>query len=757
VVSFQRRNHDECRGSFRNWGGKMAANFMAEQTVEKVFVSGTVERVTYHNGENGFCVLRVKAKGFRDLVTVVGQISIINSGEFIEAIGNWKNDLQYGLQLSAVSLKSMAPTSIEGIQKYLSSGLIKGIGPVYGERLVQAFGAEVFAVIEDNPLRLLEVDGIGKVRKDKIVKGWDTQKKIKEIMLFLYAHGVGTSKAVRIYKTYGDQAISMIQENPYRLAKDIYGIGFLTADTIAQKIGIEKTSLLRAKAGVSHALFEEVGNGHCAYPKTMILPQAAQLLDIPLAIIETAVEEEVCEENLIVDSINGEDCLFLPGLHYYERNIAGKIENLASGEPVWGKIEATAAIEWVEEKLHIQLAQNQKLAVEAAIAAKFMVITGGPGVGKTTIVNSILKILAAKKLRILLAAPTGRAAKRLFESTQIEAKTIHRLLEYDPAAHRFTRDENKPLEADLLVIDETSMVDAQLMYSLLKAVPAECSVILVGDVNQLPSVGAGQVLSDIIESGTVEVVTLNEIFRQAKTSKIITNAHAINNGNTPDLSNQINGDFFFVSSESPEDAVHKVVEIVKSRVPARWHYDPIHDIQVLCPANIGGIGAKSLNIELQKALNPGGTERVERFGITFAVGDKVMQVQNNYDKNVFNGDIGFITQINSDDKELVVCIDDLDIVYDFDELDELVLAYACTIHKSQGSEYPVVVIPVMMQHFMMLQRNLIYTGITRGKKLVILVGQKKALNIAIKGKRSNRCRYSKLKEWLGLNAQQDAI
>ena len=402
----------------------------------------------------------------------------------------------------------------------------------------------------------------------------------------------------------------------------------------------------------------------------------------------------------------------------------------------------------MEKKLEINLAENQKKAVSTAVAAKFMVITGGPGVGKTTIVKSIIKILDAKKVQILLAAPTGRAAKRLSETTGMEAKTIHRLLEFDPIERKFKRDVTNPLECKLLVIDESSMVDAQLMHSLLRAVPPDASVILVGDVNQLPSVGAGQILSDIIDSQSVTVITLNEIFRQAKTSKIITNSHAINNGIMPDLSNPADGDFFFVSAETPEDGVKKVIQIVKERIPRRWRYNPVKDIQVLCPANVGGMGVKSLNIELQKALNPGGGEKVERFGVTFAVGDKVMQTQNNYDKDVFNGDIGFISGIQADDKTLTIAFDDKAVEYEFDELDEVVLAYACTIHKSQGSEYPAVVIPIMMQHYMMLQRNLIYTGVTRGKKLVILVGQKKALSIAVKSKKQNRVRYSKLKEWL---------
>ena len=652
------------------------------------------------------------------------------------------------MQLAAFSLKAMPPTGVDGIQKYLSSGMIKGIGPVCGERLVAAFGTEVFQIIENQPKRLQEVEGIGKVRREKIVKGWDVQKKIKEIMLFLYANGVGTSKAVRIYKVYGDEAIALIQENPYRLAQDIYGIGFLTADQIAQKMGIEKTSPLRAKAGIRHALFEEVGNGHCAYPRAVLLAQAAELLEIPLTAIEMAAEEEIQTQGLRVDTIHDEECLFIPSLHYYEKYIAERITVLSQDAPLWGSINADAAIPWVEKKLGLQLAENQKKAVAAAIQAKFMVITGGPGVGKTTIVNSIIKILEAKKLQILLAAPTGRAAKRLAETTGIEAKTIHRLLEYDPSEHRFKRDLENPLECDLLVIDESSMVDVQLMHSLLKAVPDAASVLLVGDVNQLPSVGAGQVLADIIESQVVMVVTLTEIFRQAKTSKIITNAHAINSGSMPELSNQLEEDFFFVNAEAPEDAVRKVVQIVKERIPRRWRYNPIRDVQVLCPANVGGIGAKSLNIELQKALNPAGSEKVEKFGVTFTCGDKVMQVQNNYDKEVFNGDIGFITRINAEEREAYIDFDNREVVYEFEELDEIALAYACTIHKSQGSEYPVVVIPVMMQHFMMLQRNLIYTGVTRGKKLVILVGQKKALSIAVKGKKQNKARYSKLKEWL---------
>ena len=719
-----------------------------KQPEEKIYLQGTVERVTYHNEENGFCVLRVKVRGHRELVTVVGSLPTVTGGEFIEASGNWRNDLQYGLQLAAESLKTMPPTSLDGIRKYLSSGLIKGIGAVYGERLVAAFGKEVFDIIEAQPEKLLQVDGIGQIRCQKITRGWEQQKKIKEIMLFLYNNGVGTSKAVRIYKTYGDAAISLLQENPYRLARDIYGIGFLTADKIAQKMGIEKNSPLRAKAGLRHMLFEETNNGNCACPEADSIRKTAEILEIDEACILEAAQEEIAAQELIRDSIGEVPCLFLPALYFYEKAIAEKIRDLQQVALPWSIPSLETALFQAEKDLHITLAKNQKEAVLQAVQTKFMVITGGPGVGKTTIVKSILHLLAAANVEILLAAPTGRAAKRLAESTGMEAKTIHRLLEYNPAEHCFTYDTMHPLPCQLLIVDESSMIDAALMHSLLQAVPETAAVLFVGDINQLPSVGPGQILADMIQSEKIKVVTLTEIFRQAKNSRIITNAHAIEEGRLPDISNDLSGDFFFVSAEAPEDASRKIIEIVQHRIPRRWKYDPIRDVQVLCPANTGGIGVRSLNIELQKVLNPHGQGRIEKFGTPFSVGDKVMQIENNYEKEVFNGDLGFIAEIRTEESELIIDFDGKNILYTFDELDEIVLAYACTIHKSQGSEYPVVVIPVMMQHFSMLQRNLIYTGITRGRNLVILVGQKKALAIAVRASTHNKKRLSKLKEWL---------
>jgi len=626
--------------------------------------------------------------------------------------------------------------------------LIKGIGPVYAKRLVGKFGEEVFTIIENEPNRLREVAGIGEKRIRTITEGWEKQKKIKEIMLFLHSNGVGTAKAVRIYKTYGDDAIRLMRENPYRLAQDIYGIGFSTADKIAQKMGIEKDSLIRARAGITYVLFKEVDNGNCGLPVEQVTAKAVEILEITQGIIEEAIAQEIQEEKIILDTIGEANCLFLPLLYWAEKRSGERIKELGQGSPSWGKVKVEGALAWVEKAVGITLATNQKKAVTTALTSKLSIITGGPGVGKTTIINSIIKILEKEEIRILLAAPTGRAAKRLSESTGLEAKTIHRLLEFDPQERKFQRDLTNPLECELLVVDESSMVDVQLLYSLLRAIPLSAAVIFVGDVNQLPSVGPGQVLSDIIESGVINVVTLNEIFRQAKTSKIITNSHKINQGAMPDLSNELTADFFFVEAQEPEECVKKILSIVRERIPKRWGYDPVRDVQVLCPATRGGVGTKSLNIELQKVLNPHAEIKVEKFGVPLAVGDKVMQISNNYDKEVYNGDIGFISQVVPEEKEVVINYDNREVIYDFDELDEVVLAYACTIHKSQGSEYPVVVIPLMTQHYMMLQRNLIYTGVTRGKKLVILVGQKKALYMGIKGKQQGRTRYSKLKEWL---------
>jgi exodeoxyribonuclease V alpha subunit len=723
---------------------------------DREVLAGLVERVTYQNAENGFCVIRIKARGHRELVTVVGHAATISAGEWITAAGDWVNDRTHGQQFKARFLKTSAPTSVEGIEKYLASGMIRGVGPAYAKKLLRAFGEKVFDVIEAEPDRLREVDGIGPVRASRIVAAWAEQKVVREIMVFLHSHGVGTARAVRIYKTYGADAVQVMSENPYRLARDIRGIGFKTADAIAMKLGVDKTAMIRVRAGISYALTEAMDEGHCGLPTGELTPLAEKLLEVPQDLIRTALDLELAEGTVIADRLGETDCVFLAGLYRAERAIAERLLALTKGSPPWVSINSAKAVPWIERRIGLTLAESQKAAVETALASKVLVITGGPGVGKTTIVNAILRILAAKNVRLLLCAPTGRAAKRMNEATGFEAKTIHRLLEVDPKGAGFRRDAGNALDCDLLVVDETSMVDVLLMNALTKAIPDKAALLVVGDVDQLPSVGPGQVLADMISSGAIPVVRLIEVFRQAAKSQIIVNAHRINQGIIPDLRKpEAESDFYFVEADDPETAVARIIELVKTRIPRRFGLDPIRDVQVLCPMNRGGVGARSLNIELQAALNPAGERKVERFGWTFAPGDKVMQIENDYDKEVYNGDIGYVEGIEPDDGELTATFDGRPVTYGFGELDALVPAYAATIHKSQGSEYPAVVIPVMTQHYTMLQRNLLYTGVTRGKRLVVLVGQNKAVAIAVRSV-SGRRRWSKLREWLGLGVSGSA-
>ena len=713
---------------------------------EREVLSGLVERVVFHNPENGFCVLRVQARGHKGLQAVVGRTPSVNPGEWITASGQWVNDRSHGMQFEASYIKTSEPTSQDGIEKYLSSGAIPGIGPVYARKLVAEFGDHVFDVIQSEPKRLREVPGIGPVRAGRIMAAWNEQKVVREIMVFLHSHGLGPARASRIYKVYGADALQVMSENPYRLARDIRGIGFAAADAIASKLGVGKDAEVRVRAGISHALAEATNDGHCGLPLGELLKRGQELLEVPAERIERALQSELAEGTVVKDRIAEQPCIFLRRLHRAEQGIAGALGRLAEGAPPWPPIDAGRALPWVERRLGLTLAPSQAEAVRTALRSKVMVITGGPGVGKTTIVNAILQILLAKGIEIGLCAPTGRAARRLSETAGREAKTIHRLLEFDPVRGGFRRNGENPLDCDLLVIDETSMVDVPLMYALMKAVPENAALLAVGDVDQLPSVGPGQVLSDLIGSGSVPVARLVEVFRQAARSRIVMNAHRINRGDMPEMGRpEGETDFYFIPAETPEDALRKIVELVRSRIPQRFGLDPVRDIQVLCPMNRGGIGAKAVNLELQSVLNPDEADRAERFGWTFAKGDKVMQVENDYDKEVYNGDIGLIESLDLELGELQVAFDGRRVEYSLKELDSLVPAYATTIHKSQGSEYPAVVLPIMKRHFVMLQRNLVYTGITRGRRLVVVVGQRSAVRQAVQTA-SRAVRWSKLRE-----------
>jgi exodeoxyribonuclease V alpha subunit len=711
-------------------------------------LSGSVERITYHNDDSGFAVLRVQVAGRRDLVTVVGLVPTVSPGEAIQAGGVWTTDRQHGVQFKAAWLRAAAPTSIEGIEKYLASGLLKGIGPHFARKLIHAFGAEVFTVIEQEPARLRDVEGIGKLRAERIIAGWESQRAVRDIMIFLHSHGVGSSRAVRIYKTYGVDAISIISDNPYRLARDIRGIGFVTADKIAASVGIAKTAMIRARAGVGYALAEAIDDGHCGLPEEELIASAAKLLEIASELIVEALDLELTAQQVVREPVDGRPVIFLTYLAQAERLIAERLRALTHGAMPWPRIDPERALPWVEQKLEMSLAPRQQEALRLAISSKVLAITGGPGVGKTTLLNAILRVLRAKQVRPLLCAPTGRAAKRLAETTGLEAKTIHRLLEVNPRDGRFRRNEQSPLDCDLLVVDESSMVDVPLMASLVRAIPPRAALLLVGDVDQLPSVGPGQVLGDVLTSGAVPVVRLIDVFRQAAESRIITNAHRINQGEMPETgAREGASDFYFIEASEPDEAARRIVQVVKERIPQRFGLDPVRDVQVLCPMNRGSAGARTLNVELQKALNPPGPLRVERFGWVFGVGDKVMQIENDYDKEVYNGDLGFISAIDVDLAQLTIDFDGRPVPYEFAELDRVVLAYATTIHKSQGSEYPAVVIPLTTQHYPMLQRNLVYTGVTRGRKLVVIVGQRKALGLAVRNVDARR-RWSKLREWL---------
>ena len=721
-----------------------------------VELQGQIERITYTNEETGFTIARLKVYGQRDLVTVVGSLVAPTPGEVLKMNGEWSNHPKYGEQFKIVEYKTTVPASVYGIKKYLGSGLIKGIGPVMAKRIVEKLGKQTLDVIENEIERLSEVEGIGKKRTEMIRKAWDDQKEIREVMLFLQTHGVSSGYATKIFKQYDSRSIQIVKENPYRLATDIFGIGFVTADRIAENLGFGRESELRAEAGILYVLHQLADEGHVYYPYEPLVKKCQDILQVNRDVIVKAFGSIAIDKRIVIEDLNEDipgfvennKAVYLAKFHLSETSIATRLKTLVNAPKSIRKIAPNKAIEWVQKQLAITLAERQVEAVKCAVKNKVMVITGGPGTGKTTIINAILNIFSKLKVRIMLAAPTGRAAKRMSEATGHEAKTIHRMLEYSIQKWGFQKNDEYPLDCDLLIVDEASMIDTILMHHLLKAIPPRATFILVGDVNQLPSVGAGNVLKDIIASSAIAVVELNEIFRQARESLIIVNAHKINNGILPSFKPSGNklDDFYFVEQEDPEDVLRIILELAKERIPRRFGLDAVDDIQVLTPMHKGVVGAGNLNVELQKALNPG-EGGVTRGNRNYRVNDKVMQIKNNYDKDVFNGDIGRITRIDEDGRHVTISFDGRDVDYDYTDLDEVVLAYAVSVHKSQGSEYPAVIIPVLTQHYILLQRNLIYTAVTRGRKLVVIVGTKKALAIGVKNDKTQK-RYTYLRHRL---------
>ncbi|GJD47462.1 ATP-dependent RecD-like DNA helicase [Methylobacterium crusticola] len=710
-------------------------------------LAGSVERVTFHNAESGFCVLKVKARGRRDLVALVGHAPAVAAGEWITATGAWVSDRTHGLQFRADTLACTPPTGAEGIARYLASGQMRGIGPAMAKRIVAAFGPETFAVIEATPERLTEVAGIGPTRAARLVAAWAEHKVVREIMIFLHAHGVGTARAVRIFRTYGTESVAVMTEDPYRLARDVRGIGFRTADAIARRLGLPPTAPARLRAGLSYALQAAMDDGHCALPVPELVARAATLLEVEAGLIRTALVEELGGDAVVADTIAGTPHVFLRGLHAAERTIAERLLALDAAPLPWPEIPVAAALAAVEAGTGRALSPSQREAAATILNAKVAVMTGGPGVGKTSTLDALLRMLGSVDARVLLAAPTGRAAKRMTEQTGREAKTLHRLLEVDPRAGGFQRNEHNRLACDLLVVDEASMIDVPLMNALTRALPRHAALWLVGDVDQLPSVGPGQVLSDVITSGRIAVARLTEVFRQAAESRIIVSAHRINAGRMPEGARDPSGDFFLVEIDDPDAGADTLVEIVARRIPRRFGLDPVRDVQVLCPMTRGALGSRNLNQALQRVLNPDPPVAVERFGWRFAPGDRVMVGQNDYDREVFNGDLGRVTRVDPEEAVLSAAFDGREVAWPFDELDALSPAYAITIHKAQGSEYPAVVIPVALQHYTMLARNLLYTGVTRGKRLVVLVAQTRAVAIAVRGGAGRR-RFTKLREWL---------
>ncbi len=708
-------------------------------------VTASVDRIVFHNAENGYTVLRLSIPKTKDMLTAVGHFSDPQVGVQLKIVGKWVQNARFGRQLHMESYEEVLPASTEGIRLYLASGLLKGVGPHMAGKIVDAFGTETIRILDEDPQKLLKVSGIGKKSYENIVNGWAAHRGVRELMIFLQPYGITANYAIRIYKHYGAEALAIVKENPYRMAMDIRGIGFVSADKAAQKLGFSKDSPLRAEAGLLYTLSKCCDNGHVYMPQEQLVTKTSEELEIPHDMVEGAIVSIQRQERIIVEEMEGELGVFLSRYHHYESKISFYLKRILNSPKSVRIEDASALVQKVLESLTITLAPEQEEAIFTATRSKIMVLTGGPGTGKTTIINAIIKLFQMVNAKILLAAPTGRAAKRMAEATNREAKTIHRLLEYNPGEDGFARNEDNPLACSLLIVDEVSMMDTMLFYHLLKATPLGSTLIFVGDVCQLPSVGSGNVLKDIIASQVLPVAELSEIFRQSAESEIIRNAHFINSGQMPSLEVNKNtlSDFYFIHESDPQIAANMVMELVRNNIPRRFGFDPLEDVQVLTPMHKGSVGSENMNLLLQTALITDKERKITRGEKVFYLGDKVMQIRNNYDKDVYNGDIGRIVVLDAKERTLTVRFDERNVTYNFDELDEIVLAYAISIHKSQGSEYPAVIIPLMTQHYMLLQRNLVYTGVTRGKKLVVLVGESKALSMAVKNNKTQK-RFTRL-------------
>lgn len=713
---------------------------------------GILERIVFENSDNGYTVGRFSARRHPELVTVVGNLVSVNPGESLLLQGTWVDSHRYGRQFKIERYETILPANIVGLRKYLGSGLIKGIGPKMAARIVNKFGMDTMDVIEHAPEKLARIPGIGKKRVKMIQQAWAAQREIKNVMLFLQSHDVSTAHAAKIYKTYENDAIPIVTENPYRLADDIYGIGFVTADTIAQKLGIEKDAPHRVQAGIKYVLSQKADEGHVFQHRAELIEASQEILEqepeaIEAGLLALAEKEEIIlpdKENkptgdLVIPIVaeeeleNAPTAVYLAPFYYAELGVANQFSRLLSS----GNREHSSprhinvALTQLEAEMHIRFAPQQREAIHTALSEQAMILTGGPGTGKTTTTVGMIRLFEAEGRRIALTAPTGRAAKRLSETTGREAKTIHRLLEFSPQENGFKRNRRNPLEADVVIVDEMSMVDLVLMNRFMQAIRPSATLILIGDTDQLPSVGAGNVLRSLIDSGKIPVIKLTEIFRQAQQSMIVTNAHRINTGEFPQLTGPAERNFFFLEEAEPEAAAELICSLISERLPRHYNYHPIDDIQLLCPMRRGVLGSENLNKRLQAVLNPSSSEAVRGWQ-AFRVGDKVMQVRNNYDYEVFNGDIGRIVGIDAVAKQMRIQFPDKHVDYDMADLGELVLAYATTIHKAQGSEYPAVVMPLHTQHYLMLQRNLLYTGITRAKERVVIVGTKQALGLCIR-------------------------